>query len=405
MSDALSTPQTQLTIVLVSTALAAAMVSTPASAQLDITKTDWKAVVLAEAKLKKSPGELPLNNTYPYIVTPNKIEGYAIFDSPSYGDLTGDGKPEAILPVSSGGTAGDVGALLFRLGRSGKPELITSVGGYKMNASITNAELVVMQPQYAGWEPNCCPSAITTERYKLRGNGLRRVGRAVDPLPEARGLTVEHFFSLLNARDVRGAYAFLTLDEQRRNPFAAWRKEFEAISELTLEGVTGSTSDTVVAFVRGKQAGESRRSAVEFEMVWNERQRHWTMNRGSATRLDSAAAVLAGKLGFPSEGVPALLVVATDVNSGKRVTSETQSGAGAFALVVPPGTYTVVAYPLDAARGSRSGGGFTAAVACGLRADCTDHALAPVTVKTGQVEAAVDLTDWYADESAFPPKP
>jgi hypothetical protein len=26
-------------------------------------------------------------------------------------------------------------------------------------------------------------------------------------------------------------------------------------------------------------------------------------------------------------------------------------------------------------------------------------------VKTGQVEAAVDLTDWYADESAFPPKP
>jgi hypothetical protein len=122
------------------------MFSTPASAQLDITKTEWKAVVLAEAKLKKSPGELPLNNTYPYIVTPNKIEGYAIFDSPVYGDLTGDDKPEAILPVSSGGTAGDVGALLFRLGRNGKPELITSVGGYKMNASITNAELVVTQP-------------------------------------------------------------------------------------------------------------------------------------------------------------------------------------------------------------------------------------------------------------------
>lgn len=174
---------------------------------------------------------------------------------------------------------------------------------------------------------------------------------------------------------------------------------------MTLEGVTGSTSDTVVAFVRGKQAGESRRSAVKFEMVWNERRRHWTMNRGSANQLDSDAAVLAGKLGFPSEGVPALLVVATDVNSGKRVTSETQSGAGAFALVVPPGTDTVVAYPLEAARGSRGGGRFTAAVGCGLRADCTDHALVPVTVKTGQVEAAVDLTDWYADESAFPPKP
>jgi hypothetical protein len=394
----------RLLTLLTTSMLTLGVASAPVRAQVDITKVDWKAVVLADVKLKKPAGELPLNDKYPNILAPNKIQGYAIYDSLTYGDLTGDGTPEAVMPVSSGGTAGDVGALIYRLGRNGKPELVTSIGGYKMNAAIANAELIVTQPQYAGWEPNCCPSAIVTERLRLRGNALRRVSRQVDPLPQARGLTIEHFFSLLIAGDARAAYGFLTPEEQRRNPYAKWRAEFAEIDALALEGVTGSTSDTVVAFVRGKQAGESRRSALEFALVWNSRQRHWTINRVSANQLEVSDAVLAGQLGYPSEGVPPLLIVATDVKSGNRVTRETQAGDGAFALIVPPGTYTVVAYPLDTERGSRDGGGFTAAVGCGLLATCTDHALVPVTIKAGQVDVSVDLTDWYAGET-LPPKP
>lgn len=80
--------------------------SAPVLAQVDITKVDWKAVVLADVKLKKPAGELPLNDKYPNILAPNKIQGYAIYDSLTYGDLTGDGTPEAVMPVSSGGTAG-----------------------------------------------------------------------------------------------------------------------------------------------------------------------------------------------------------------------------------------------------------------------------------------------------------
>jgi hypothetical protein len=51
------------------------------------------------------------------------------------------------------------------------------------------------------------------------------------------------------------------------------------------------------------------------------------------------------------------------------------------------------------------GGGYTAAVLCGLSVDCTDHGLLPVTVIAGQVTSGIDPTDWYAEPGAFPPNP
>ncbi len=375
-------------------------------AQTDITKTDWKAVLLADPKLKRTADEPLLIEKYFRVSSRDKAEGYAIFDSVVYGDLTGDGQPEAIIPLASGGTAGDIGMLLYRLDRRGKPELVLGLTGYKMAVSVSEDELLVAQPQYAGWEGNCCPSALTESRYRLRGNRLARRSIVVTPFADARGPTLVHVFGLINAKSYRAAYAFLTPAEQRRRPFNAWKAEFEPLTELTVEGVTQSTSDTVIAIVRARTAnGAIMSSATAVKMVWSARARQWLIDSATGNPLPANAAVLAGKLGFPSESLPAMTVVAREVSSGKIFSIDTKNGQGAYALVVEPGTYTVIAYLASANSGERDGGGFTAAVGCGLNVNCTDHALVPVTLTAGGVNAEADLTDWFAGENFFPGKP
>ena len=69
---------------------------------------------------------------------------------------------------------------------------------------------------------------------------------------------------------------------------------------------------------------------------------------------------------------------------------------------VEPGAYVVIAY-VD--RPDSSSGGFTAAVACGMTSNCTDHSLRRVTVAPGQTVTGVDLIDWYASPGTFPVRP
>ncbi len=69
-----------------------------------------------------------------------------------------------------------------------------------------------------------------------------------------------------------------------------------------------------------------------------------------------------------------------------------------------PGTYYVFAYT-DPESGRNLVGGYTKMVPCGLQASCTDHTLIAVEVKPGQVTTGINVADWYAQVSAFPPRP
>lgn len=111
---------------------------------------------------------------------------------------------------------------------------------------------------------------------------------------------------------------------------------------------------------------------------------------------------IGGSLGYPSEGIPALNVVAYSVNSTDWYMVTTEANRSSYQIDnLPPGPYYVVAYPID----SDFGGGYTAAVPCGLTVDCTDHSLLPVEVPPAQVAFPIDPIDWYAGENAFPPNP
>jgi Putative peptidoglycan binding domain len=119
----------------------------------------------------------------------------------------------------------------------------------------------------------------------------------------------------------------------------------------------------------------------------------------------AGSGTISGKLGYPAEGIPALVVVAFPAEgAGPFYAIETEENQQQFTIAgITPGVYHVVAY-----RAERTGtltGGYTQAVPCGLSVTCTNHSLLPIEVKPGQTISGVEVTDWYAPDGAFPPLP
>jgi hypothetical protein len=116
----------------------------------------------------------------------------------------------------------------------------------------------------------------------------------------------------------------------------------------------------------------------------------------------SATGSISGSLSFPSEFIPSMQVVAFDVNNGGWYTFLTAEGSGTYQIDnLPVGTYFIVSYLV----GQDYGGGYSAAVPCGLSVECTDHSLLAVEVVDGQVTSNINPGDWYAPENTFPENP
>jgi hypothetical protein len=108
---------------------------------------------------------------------------------------------------------------------------------------------------------------------------------------------------------------------------------------------------------------------------------------------------IAGRLAFPSEGIPPLAVYARNVASGETIGVGTEENQESYTIEdVPAGVYYVFAWVSD---GNGIGGAYTQAVLCGLAAECTDHSLIEVPVAGGQTTQGVDITDWY-EQSVVP---
>ena len=94
-----------------------------------------------------------------------------------YADLTGDQREEAIVPVTSQGTLGNVGYLVFTMD-SGKPKVIltrtidrTSASGLQM--SIQDGALVETRGVYGSDDPLCCPSQLRVTTFQWDGSQLQ----------------------------------------------------------------------------------------------------------------------------------------------------------------------------------------------------------------------------------------
>jgi len=88
-------------------------------------------------------------------------------------DATGDGRVDMVVSLASGGTAGDVGWLLF-VPSASRWRLAGSGTGYKLVLRRSGSMLEVVQAVYRSHDPNCCPTG-GFDHTLLRWSGGRLV--------------------------------------------------------------------------------------------------------------------------------------------------------------------------------------------------------------------------------------
>jgi hypothetical protein len=136
---------------LLATAAASPAACSPAAARTAIAQTKPKLALVADRVL----------------ITPDQADGVLCFD------LTADGRNDMALSLFSGGTAGDVGWLVF-VPDGARWRLAASGSGYKLGLRRLGSGLEVVQPVYRKKDPNCCPSG-GFDRALYRWNGRRLV--------------------------------------------------------------------------------------------------------------------------------------------------------------------------------------------------------------------------------------
>lgn len=121
---------------------------------------------------------------------------------------------------------------------------------------------------------------------------------------------------------------------------------------------------------------------------------------------DTQTASISGNLGYPSEFIPPLRVVAFRVGSDQYFTVDTPLNQASYQISnLPAGTYHVVGYVHDPSGQFPSGlsGAYTVAIACGLTVECTDHSLVDVVLNVGQAYTEAHVQDWLIPD--LPPMP
>ncbi len=120
-----------------------------------------------------------------------------------------------------------------------------------------------------------------------------------------------------------------------------------------------------------------------------------------APATDTGASGAAGRICYPSEGIPAMTAYFRNTGTGEVTDLDIQPGQAAYEVTLTPGTYLAYAWLPNASLG----GAYTLAVACGLGESCTDHALVAFTVADGATTQGIDLCDWIAPQEHMPLPP
>lgn len=107
--------------------------------------------------------------------------GQVAKDQILFWDVTGDRREDAIVPITSNGTLGNIAYLVYTL-EAGKPQLIltrtmdrTTASGLVMS---TNAYGVLTETVgvYGNEDPLCCPSQLRITTFRWDGKALQVAG-------------------------------------------------------------------------------------------------------------------------------------------------------------------------------------------------------------------------------------
>ncbi|MBX5445217.1 hypothetical protein [Sphaerobacter sp.] len=285
-----ASPVTSVLPLIATPTLAATPTASPPTASLR--DVDWRAVLTGDPALDfgAAPSGFPDELGDLYLPDgPGGVYGFPALDEIRYGDLDGDGQEDAVIPFHSGGTAGAIGVLVYRATPDG-PRLAAAQSAYKMEIRLDGGELVLRTAAYAGWEPNCCPSAWVETRYRLSGDALVPTAEQVEPVQGGELRTVEHFYGLLDAGDYAAAYTFLSPAFQAANPYDAWVAGFQN-TERVIAYVAQSEPSRVTVNLEAHErdpAGDTRvrHFSGTWDLIFDTTRRQWLLDRAEIREVE-----------------------------------------------------------------------------------------------------------------------
>jgi hypothetical protein len=91
-----------------------------------------------------------------------------------YADVTEDGIDDAVVPLSSGGTMGDVAFIVLAPSGTGTKTLLKEYPQDEpgLHVDVKDGKLVMTQPVPGPDDPNCCPSFLRRTTYAWNGAAL-----------------------------------------------------------------------------------------------------------------------------------------------------------------------------------------------------------------------------------------
>lgn len=119
--------------------------------------------------------------------------------------------------------------------------------------------------------------------------------------------------------------------------------------------------------------------------------------------VEASSGGISGKLSYPSEGIPPLLVMALNVDTYDYYWVQTAQDQSTYQLDgLKPGIYHVVAYTLP---DGKMAGRYDQFYLCGLHQGCADDSWVDVQVQAGVITPDVDPGNWYGGPESYPPMP
>ena len=290
------------TTVAVSTTRAASTTSTAVTKPQAIRSTDWPTVYKAD---EKQIADHTLAGPCELINGKEGLYGTPAIDQIVYLDMDGDGMEEAVVPLASGGTAGNLSFLVYKYAQP-RPTIADCGSGYKLGVQLDNKtrQLQVVQGVSMGWEPNCCPSGLSYTDYVLTSGKLTKVSRYTEGYAESRGPVVEYFYSLLDQKKFKEAYDLLAPAYQKANPFGGWSAGYASTHKVSAVATNPNPKDTtgivkvVITSVDGGSGGKEVTKTFEgsWQVLWDAGLEHWTLSNPAIKETTAAGAVGKGTI-------------------------------------------------------------------------------------------------------------
>jgi hypothetical protein len=281
--------------------VAAFTISSAQAAQSPLRRLNWAAVlandpnVTIDTSISAAIGPYVIVDSYDVYLTdteynePEELSGHARLNGIMYVDLDRDGAEEAVIPLESGGTAGTTGFLVYRESLGG-PYLAIGLVSYKLGIRAEPNSLLLSEPIYAGFEPNCCPSGTLYSRIVMVDDALVVMEQNAHPNQEATVVAVYAFYDALRAGRYADAYDFLSPRYQAGAPFASWAAGYHTTESIEVDAQAVPNSNEVrvrITAVDRTNGGGSRTRHFtgSWYLVWSNDAGHWLLDRADISDI------------------------------------------------------------------------------------------------------------------------